>query len=242
MSYPNSPSPLWYPNFSKSGALDFSTDLVAHDHALFVFVEEIDTHEHIEKGDDVSFLAFVLSGVPTIKFVQVEEEFGICNPNNPDDRALRKDNLNKYFGEPGSIWNLHGDSNNETASQWLSYLLQPSTWHIVLIGNEEKHGIPIAREIEDGERADDREPAGKIVGIAPVHPYYVFRLEEIFSLNHLPGEDFDLEGKGRPVDYPPSPFTPSEHREIPTVLQHFSRTTLSKRNSMISSLNGKRNK
>lgn len=229
MSYPNGPPPIWYPDFSGSDSLDAPANLVAHDHALFVFVEEIHARENPESDDAVSFLAFVLSGVPTTKFIQVEGEFETCNPNDPDDRTRRKENLNKYFGEPGSIWNLHGGTNHRTTSEWLSFIFRPSTWHIVLIGNKEKGGIPVEREIEGRERTDEREPAGKIVGIAPAHPYYVLRLEEIFSLNHLPDEDFDLEGNRGPVNYPPSPFTPSKYGISITTIEHLDKSDIVKR-------------
>ncbi len=185
-------------------------------------------------------LRFRLSAVRTRHFGAIVDRFDILEPGDVGkaDRDKRREQLDENVADlPIPLLEIYADPYGEPA-RWLRAVLQPGSWHYVEVRqNSFVEGFPPI-VMGDPDLGDEFSFRGSLNFLSHVFPNFLFRLQDIFSLAHIPDARFDTEegerGESEPLSGPDGPggdktaFTATEVQEQPTATQQSSPRYLSR--------------
>lgn len=174
----------------------------------FAFVEDVSRLTQLEAAegpdgkplDDLvwqtgdSPLRFRLAAMRTRDFGKIVDRFDVLDHENVEDsdRRRRREQLRESVADlPIPIMDIYADEGGE-AAYWLRGVLRAGSWHFVEVLENEfiESYPPIVIGDPDLGGATLR---GSLGFLSQVFPNYLVRLQDIFSLVHIPDAQFGTE-------------------------------------------------
>lgn len=123
----------------------------------------------------------IFSAVEAPSFLKIEEECGICDPENKVDREHRRNDFSEMLKEPdqGAQFAIYLDKNTKEGQELIK-AFRLSTWHLFCLHDA---GLPIIKSPDEDFLDLDRD---YFEAVMEIDERALVRLTEIFSLNHVP--------------------------------------------------------
>lgn len=180
--------------------------------AFFAFVEDVVALSNLEAAESpdgkglTDFiwlvgrdpLRFRLAVVETGDFGKIVNRIDALEHANVDDadRRRRRGQLQETVADlPIPLMDVYAARDSESA-RWLGAAMRPGSWHYAVVRwNEYVEGFqPIV--MGDPELGTDFSGRGTLVYLAQVFPNILLRLQDIFSLIHIPDAGFETDERG----------------------------------------------
>lgn len=152
-------------------------------------------------------LRFRLAVVETGHFGEIAHRIDALDHTNINDRGrdLRRSQLQEAIADmPIPLVDVYA-ARESGAARGLRAVMRPGNWHYAVFRwNEYEEDFPSA-VMGDPELGADFSRRGMLAYLAPVYPNILLRLQDIFSLIHLPDARFGTDERGGGVPLGPIP-------------------------------------